>query len=138
MSDPTKESISPSDRVVEYILTLRIEQFESLSVKSIARYIDISENRLWRRFKKEKNMTLEEYLFRMKVTHAAFLLQEKPDITVKQVAEMMGYYCYDYFIRIFKEYFGITPGKYRELKKLSRDASKAGRISVNSQGRKLG
>lgn len=104
-----------SNAVVDYVLTRGIHELESLSVKSIARELNISRYCISRCFKAEKKITLKEYLFRIKITQAVVLLQHNPDLTVKQVAEKSGYYCCDYFIRIFKRYFGITPGKYREL-----------------------
>ncbi len=111
-----KKNITLSDEIVEYILTREINQLEIISVKSIAQDLNISRYRLSRCFQKDKKISLEEYIFRIKVTQAAFLLQARPEMTVKDIAEKIGYYCYDYFIRIFKRYFGTTPGRYRELK----------------------
>lgn len=105
-----------SDSIVEFILTRKQDELETLSVESIARSLGINRTRLWRCFKKEKKLTLEEYIFRIRINEAAFLLQNKTELTIKEVAEKTGYYCYDYFIRIFKKYFGISPGRYKNLK----------------------
>ncbi len=112
----TKKNISQADKVVEYILTREVDELETLLVKSIACNFNMSRNRLWRCFKKEKNMTLEEYIFRVKITHAAVLLQENMQLSVKEIGEKLGYYSCNYFICVFKRYFGTTPGRYRELK----------------------
>ncbi len=112
-----KKNISQPDEVVEYILTREGKELEVLSVQSIARDFDISRYRLSRSFKKDKKMSLEEFIFRIKITQAAFLLQMNPRLTVKDAAEKIGYYSYGYFIRIFRRYFGTTPGRYREIKK---------------------
>ncbi len=105
-----------ADLVVEYILIRELEELETLSVEHVARSLKISRAQLWRTFKKEKQITPEEYIFRIKLTQAAFLLQYRTEMSVKRISEVMGYYCYDYFIRIFKQYFGTTPGRYRELR----------------------
>lgn len=111
-----KKILKQTDKVVEYILTRETGEFEALSVESVARAMNKNRTRLWRCFKREKGMTLEEYIIRVKLNQAAILLQTRPDLTVKEIGEKVGYYCYDYFIRVFREYFGTTPGKYRDLK----------------------
>lgn len=107
---------SQSDSVVEYILTRNSDELETLSVKSIAVNLGLRRNKLWRRFKSEKNITLREYIFRVKIVHASTLLLEKKELTVKEVGAKIGFYSYNYFIHIFKEFYGTTPGRYRELK----------------------
>jgi two-component system response regulator YesN len=111
-----KNSVRQSDLVVQYILSRSLKQLEDLSVESISNNLKINRTQLWRIFKMEKSMTLEEYIFRIKINQAACLLINKTDLTIKEVGKRIGYYCYDYFIRVFKQYFGITPGKYREMK----------------------
>ncbi len=116
MVNRARKELGQSDLVVEYILIRELGELESLSVETIARNLKISRAQIWRTFKKEKKMTPEEYIFRIKLTQAAILLQYRTELSVKNISEAIGYYCYDYFIRIFKQYFGTTPGRYRELK----------------------
>lgn len=105
-----------ADRVVEYILSLDIEELEDITVGSIARNLKVSRSQLWRSFKKARKITIEEYLCKMKIIQAAEMLRDKNGLTVKEIAEKMGYWRCDYFIRIFKQFFGTTPGKYRQLR----------------------
>ena len=42
---------------------------------------------------------------------------EKSLKEAKEIEEKMGYNRHDYFIKIFKCYYGTTPGKYRDLVK---------------------
>lgn len=105
-------------KVIEYITKLDVDEYETLSVESIAADFGISRTKLWRCFKKTKQMNLQEYIFKMKINQAAVLLQTQPGLTIKQIAEKTGFYCYGYFFSIFKKSFGTTPGKYRELKEI--------------------
>jgi AraC-like DNA-binding protein len=102
-------------RVIEYISKLDIEELETLSVESISMDFGINRTKLWRAFKKEKNMSPKKFLFRIKINQAAILLREKPKLTVKEIAEKTGFFCYGYFFHIFKKHFGTTPGKYRKV-----------------------
>ncbi len=112
-----------SDEVIEYILTREPEEIENLSVKSIARDLNVDRRQLWRLFKREKKISLETYIFRVKIIEAAILLRNNDSLTVTEISEKVGYCTCDYFIRVFKKYFGTTPGRYRELKKMTNVSS---------------
>lgn len=116
MNSNLKRKVCQSDKIVKYILTRKNEELETLSVEKIARHLGTNRTRLWRIFKKEKKVTLGEYIFRIRINEAAFMLQNEHDLTIKEIAERTGYYCYDYFIRVFKQYFGTSPGLFRDLK----------------------
>jgi len=105
-----------SDRVAEYILKESVGELDVLSVKAIALVFNIDRRHLWRVFKNEKGVTLESFLFRIKINEASSLLVHYPQLSVKEIAGKIGYSRCDYFIRVFKEYFGTTPGKFRDLK----------------------
>lgn len=116
-----KKKMSPEhlvDSVLDYILNLDLVELETLSVENVSKAVGISQSRLWRNFKREKKITLKEFIIRLKINQAATLLSNNPELTVKEIADKMGYYCYDYFFKIFKKYFGTSPRKYRESKKL--------------------
>lgn len=115
MASRLKNISKLSDQVVEYILTRGIDELETLSVNSVARNLNIERRKLWRIFKKEKSMTIEDYIIRIRINQAAFYLREKKELTVKKIGEKVGYYSYGYFIGIFKKYFGVTPGRYRKI-----------------------
>ena len=105
-----------SDRVIKFIMTLDDEAFASLTVTALAQEFNISRFKLLRTFKAEKRMTLEFYLLQEKMSRCAFLLMSDGDITVKKVAKHMGFCTCDYFIQVFKKYFGLLPGQYKEYK----------------------
>ncbi|MCU0287009.1 MAG: helix-turn-helix domain-containing protein [Acidobacteria bacterium] len=110
-----------SERLVEYVLTRKLDELPTLTVESSAKYLKINRSHLSRTFKNEKGFTIEEFIFKVKIIRAASLLKEKEELTIKDVAKKMGFCRCDYFIKIFKHYFGTTPAKYRELMKLNPD-----------------
>ena len=105
-----------SDQVIKFIVSREDEEFVSLTVKRLAQKFKISRFKLLRTFKAEKKMTLEFYLSQEKMCRCAFLLISDKDITVKEVSKQMGFCTCDYFIRVFKKYFGLLPGQYKEYK----------------------
>ncbi len=110
-----KKNRSISERVVEFILTRTLDELSVLTVVSVAAALELNRSHMSRSFKNEKALTIEEYLFKIKIVRAAALLIEEDKTSIKQVSARMGFSRCDYFIRVFKEYFGTTPGKYRDF-----------------------
>ncbi len=109
------KSSQTAERVIEYVLTRREDDLASLTVDHIASSLQISRSHLSRTFKNEKKFTIEDFIFKIKIIRAAAILREKKDISIKDISRIMGFSRSDYFIRIFKLYFGTTPARYREL-----------------------
>jgi YesN/AraC family two-component response regulator len=110
-----KDNSRVSDRVVEYVLTRDTDELGSLTVENIAAHLKINRSHLSRTFKTEKKFTIEEFVFKIKIIQAASMLKDNAEMTIKGIARKLGFSRCDYFIRIFKRYFGTTPAKYREL-----------------------
>ena len=64
-------------------------------------------------FKRETGENISRYLLGLRMEKAVFLLK---DIRYKiyDVASLLGYKNPAYFIKVFKEHFGVTPQEFRE------------------------
>ncbi len=109
-----KKSIS--DQAVEFVLKCKDEELGRLTVSEMARAFDVSESFLSRKFTREKFFTLGKFIFRERMFRSARLLQCNRKLTIKSLADMMGFSDYDYFIRAFKKYYGVSPSRYRYCK----------------------
>lgn len=118
-----------SEKVVEYLLTLDISEYELLNVDSVARAFNVNRSYLSTRFKEDTHSSLKDYIFLVKILRATSLLESGGGVTINSIARMMGFSNPDYFIRIFKSKMGTTPGKYREYFRQVR--------SLNSLGRRI-
>ena len=49
----------------------------------------------------------------VRLEEAAWLLREKPDMMISEVADMVGVNSLQYFGKIFRSHFGMTPRAYR-------------------------
>jgi len=103
------------ERAVEYVLTRDIDELAATTVDNIAQTLGIHRSHLSRAFKERKSFTIEDFLFKVKLMRAAYLLEDNSDITIKEVSNRMGFCRCDYFIQVFRSFFGTTPAKYREL-----------------------
>ncbi|HLP45986.1 MAG TPA: helix-turn-helix transcriptional regulator [Candidatus Kapabacteria bacterium] len=105
-----------SDQVVEFVLKCKNEELGKLSVSEVARTFKISESFLSRKFRTDKSFTLGKFIFRERMFRSAELLMGNRELTIKSLAEIMGFSDYDYFIRTFKKYYGVSPSRYRYCK----------------------
>ncbi len=64
-------------------------------------------------FKKNQGQNLQDYIAHKRMDTAKQLMDNK-ELTIVQIAQMVGYNNDVVFIRAFKKLEGITPGKYRD------------------------
>ena len=63
-------------------------------------------------FKRETGMTIREYLIEKRMERAKYLLQTT-EASVSEISLEAGYDNFSYFIRMFKEKYGMTPKQFR-------------------------
>ena len=110
------------DLAIEFILTRTLEEVGEVTVVRIARELKVSRSYLARVFKRERDVSLKEYLLREKMHRAESLLINESQITIKELSEKIGFLDTNYFAYLFKRYYGISPGRYRKCKKKSQFA----------------
>lgn len=108
--------INLSDEVLQYVISVNDYEFAEMNVGTLACSFKTDRFKLSRQFKKKTGMTLEDFLLREKMTRAALLLSAHENIPVKEISRKVGFCTCDYFIRKFRKYYGIAPGRYRVLK----------------------
>lgn len=104
-----------ANQVVQYVMSVPDEEFSDLSASTIAHSFKMERTKLSRLFKRQRGIALVDFLHKEKMERAAFLLQAL-DITVKEVSLRIGFCSCDYFIKKFKEFYGIRPGSYKTCK----------------------
>lgn len=107
-----KETLS--DRVVKFVLNCPLDEFQNLTVTKIANTFNVNRSYLSRRFKQDKEFTLCEFLARERLSRSVGLLRSDSDMTISELADKMGFSNVNYFIQVFKRYYGTPPGRYRE------------------------
>ena len=118
-------SVSPSNplRLVRYdqIYSYICDNYSLTSAREIAEYFHISQSYLCKMFH-ENGTTVTTVIQEIRLQHTRSLL-EQSDLSVQNIAELVGYHDLTYFIKLFKRNFSITPYQYRKkyqsAKKLS-------------------
>lgn len=86
---------------------------ENLSVGMIAQQFDVHIVYLSRIFTENFGDSLSSYINKVRLQHAKGMIGS--DQTLEAIAKAVGYCNLRTFMRVFKKYEGITPGKYRKL-----------------------
>ena len=99
--------------ILEYIQS---NYSKSIKISELATQLGLSRSQLYRIFKANKGISIEEYLIKVRVNAARSLLADTPFSCVS-IASLVGYSHYATFFRIFKQHMGITPQEYRAKNK---------------------
>ena len=86
---------------------------ESLNLEDMAKELSISASQLIRQFKEETTTTPIAYLNKVRMQHAANSLRQT-NLSIQEIAAMVGIYDPNYFVKVFKKEFSLTPSSYRK------------------------
>lgn len=83
-----------------------------IDLEDIAKSACLSVNHLLRTFKQAYGVSPHQYLMKVRIDRAKYLLKNTR-YTLNEIVEIVGFECPSSFIRLFKAMNKITPGKYR-------------------------
>ncbi|WP_409342076.1 AraC family transcriptional regulator [Paenibacillus sp. MBLB4367] len=84
-----------------------------LSMTLLSETFDLSTTYIGRVFKKDKGISLLDYINALRIDRAKALLVDT-DLKIYEIGEKVGFKTGHYFIKLFKEQTGLTPGEYRD------------------------
>lgn len=96
--------------VVSYI-TLHLSQ--EISTAKLAEISGFSESYLGKQFKRESGMTISQYIAKKRCEKAAELLRGTM-LSIQEISTLVGYWDNNYFVKVFKPYYQVTPSVYRK------------------------
>ena len=82
------------------------------SVEQMASDVGMHRMNLYRKIQSLYGMTPSEFIRTMRLKRAAQILTADPNLTVSEVADMVGFNTPKYFTKYFKELFGVLPSQY--------------------------
>lgn len=105
--------LGPVGKVFSYIN----EHFsEKLTLEDLAKESSLSRTYLSKYFKELTGQTLFTYIQQTRVQYASYLLQTSKK-SIAEIAVESGFETVSYFNRIFKKYYGMAPGQFRQEKR---------------------
>lgn len=121
LSECLENHFAPEEETIteDVILLRQVKQYvcdhlaEDLSLESVAEALHFNPKYFSRKFRNTTNMTLTNYITMLRLEKASILLRRSTD-SVEQIASSVGYNSSQYFIRKFKECYGVTPSEFRK------------------------
>lgn len=107
---PTSSS-SAKERLAPAIFFVQQNYSQRISSDTMARICDMSASHFSRAFKKQYNLTFQEFLLRFRVFQACKFLNT-PAANIADVAYCVGFSDPSYFTRVFKRYIGVAPSEF--------------------------
>lgn len=86
---------------------------QKLTLEDIASQACLSVNHLLRTFKEAYDMSPGQFLIKLRLNRAKYLLQTT-SYPLHEIVNLVGFECPSSFIRLFKSTFNITPLKYKK------------------------
>ncbi len=107
------KTLSRTGRQKELLIYIQEHYMEDITLQTLANEFHLSEKYISRYFKEHFCLTFSHYLNHLRLTNAQRLL-ETTELSVTETALRSGFSSVSYFIRMFKECYGISPLKYRK------------------------
>ena len=105
---------TPGDRRIQIVVMLLENNWnKQIAVAEIARLVNLSPSRLAHLFKSEMDLSMQQYLTRLRLVNARRQL-ETSFLSVKEIAAAVGFSSVARFVACFKSFVGFTPGQYRK------------------------
>ncbi|WP_448569892.1 AraC family transcriptional regulator [Thalassotalea ganghwensis] len=92
---------------------MRNNLHQELNLDTLAHYAQLSKFHFAKKFKEVTDTAPIQHFINMKMQHACGLL-DKQTISIKEIAESLGYADPYYFSRLFKKTIGMSPKQYRD------------------------
>ncbi len=98
---------------IEKALTYLFQNYHNqISLSVVAKYVNISEEHLSRKFKKEIGQNFIDYLNNLRMKKAKILI-ETTDLRISEIGEIVAMSNASYFSNAFKKQFGLSPTELR-------------------------
>ena len=88
---------------------------EYCTVKKVTEFVKLDRTYLFRLFKNDVGMSVQEFFNRCRIAKASTMLMAS-NHTIKTVAYSVGITDQLYFSKLFKKYRGVSPSVYRKEK----------------------
>ncbi len=89
---------------------------KEISIPELARLEHLSVSRYYTLFKENMGCSPSEYVIVLRMNRACTMMLQN-NVSVKEIASLVGYHDAFYFSRLFKKYMGISPAEYKKQNK---------------------
>jgi len=100
-------------RIQVVVMLLESNSHQQIGIEDMARLVNLSPGRLAHLFKSEMELSIQQYLTRLRLAKAKSQL-ESSFLSIKEIAASVGFSSAARFVVCFKNVVGATPAHYRK------------------------
>ncbi len=104
------------DLLSKAVSFIRTNYMHKITLDDVADHIYLSPSYLSRIFKEEMKTSFNSYLNAVRIEKSKILLLSE-QLSIVEIAELVGFFDQSYFNKVFKKTTGTTPKKFREQKR---------------------
>lgn len=116
---PVTEIINEHDKeLMAKCVKIIKENFENsdFDVTALASELCVGRSKLYVQFKQVTGLTPNEFILKVKLDEAMFLLKNHPEFNISEISVRLGFSSPRYFSKSFKSYYGVAPQAVRRKK----------------------
>ena len=116
---PVTETINERDKeLMAKCVNIIKENFENsdFDVTALASELCVGRSKLYVQFKQITGLTPNEFILKVKLDEAMFLLKNHPEFNISEISVRLGFSSPRYFSKSFKSYYGVAPQAVRRKK----------------------
>jgi YesN/AraC family two-component response regulator len=87
--------------------------YENITLSQLSELVKLTPNYLSSLFKKETGISLSEYIQKVKIDEAKYLLSLTP-YSLSEICTLLNFTDQSYFIKVFKKFTGVTPKQFKD------------------------
>ena len=112
-----KEKVTDSDRAACFIVSRRIEQLKTLRPIDVAFELNVNINRLSYIFKKERKISLSNFIEKARLNESVLIINKNPDISIEELCKTVGF-SKKKLNNLFERNYFVGVEKYKEFVKM--------------------
>lgn len=90
---------------------------EIINLDTLAEAVHVCPTYLSKKFSEEIGISIANYIMKYRVEKAKSIIIKNLDYNLALVSEKVGFHSQNYFCNVFKKIEGVTPSKYKEIKR---------------------
>jgi len=105
--------VKHADIIYKITSYIKSNYMKRLTLEDVAEHVFLSKTYVSRIFKEEMKVTLFRYINKTRIEKSKILLLDS-SLSLTNVATLVGFEEQSYYTKIFRDFTGMSPGKYRE------------------------
>ena len=103
------------NQLTKDIISILEENIQNkISIDNLSKLLNFSSRTIQKHFKNNTGKSIHEYHLELKLNNSKYFLISYPDMKLKEIANMFGFYDEFHYSKAFKKLFNISPNSFRD------------------------